>query len=232
MVLLFYLCCFLQTKLWTWVISIYFSVSLVWSGDCEREGFALTCLAPCLALNLIRSHPHRKRFFYWGMLWFVLCFPHLQHLERAFASIPPFSWTTRNDSTHDLCFFHSKKSWLSKTKGSSLRRSWWFEDTPKLRLGKQGLYMWIWVWWWVPVPCCGPNCNLLLLLSTWAHCAVLRKVVEKSGIETEQCTHLLTWVSKIGMVTMTGTPYWAIAFVLCWESNKNLVYVLGTVQRT
>lgn len=138
MVLLFYLCCFLQTKLWTWVISIYFSVSLVWSGDCEREGFALTCLAPCLALNLIRSHPHRKRFFYWGMLWFVLCFPHLQHLERAFDSIPPFSWTTRNDSTHDLCFFHSKKSWPSKTKGSSLRRSWWFEDTPKLRLGAAG----------------------------------------------------------------------------------------------
>lgn len=47
-------------------------------------------------------------------------------------------WTTGNDSTHELCFFHSKKSWLSKTKGSSLTRSWWFEDTPKLRLGEAG----------------------------------------------------------------------------------------------
>lgn len=117
---------------------LYFSVSPVWSENCETEGFALTCLAPCLALNLSRSHHHRKGFLYWGMLWFVLCFPHLQHIERAFDSIPLFSWTTGNDSTHELCFFHSKKSWLSKTKGSSLTRSWWFEDTPKLRLGEAG----------------------------------------------------------------------------------------------
>lgn len=92
---------------------------------------------------LAGSEPHQEpssqeKVFYWGMFWFVLCFPHPQHLERAFDSITPFSWTTRTDSTHELCFFHSKKSWPSKTTGSSPRRSWWFEDTPRLKLGEAG----------------------------------------------------------------------------------------------
>lgn len=97
--------------------------------------------------------------------------------------------------------------------------------------GKQGLHTWTWMCWWVPVPRCGPN-HILFFLSTWACWAVLRRVVEKSGIDVEQCAGLLTQVSEMGMGTLTGITRWAVAFVLCSVSNKNQVYVLGTMQRT
>lgn len=68
-----------------WIMNLsqlFFSVIPVWSGDCEREGFSL------MFGTLAGSEPHwepssQERVFYWGRFWFVLCFPHLQHLERA-----------------------------------------------------------------------------------------------------------------------------------------------------
>lgn len=136
-VLLVYLSCFLQTKLWIWVISIYFTVSPVWSGDCEREGLTLRWLAPRLAPKLIRNHHHREGFFYWEVLWLILCFPHLQHLERAFDSTIPFSWTTRIGSTNEWGFCHPQKSCLDHLKAkAALWENPGDEGTPRLKLGE------------------------------------------------------------------------------------------------
>lgn len=108
MVLMFYLCCFLQTKLWTWVISIYFSVSPVWSRDCERECSTLT-FGTLAGSQPQREPSSQQRVFHWRMFWFVLCFPHLLYLERTLDSITPFSWTTRLTQPMSCAFSTPKK---------------------------------------------------------------------------------------------------------------------------
>lgn len=135
-VLLVYLFCFLQTKLWIWVISIYFTVSPVWSGDCEREGLTLRWLAPRLALKLIRNHHHREGFFLLGgaLTYFMLptspapwkgiwqhhtfLLNHQDWLNQRVGFLPPPKIMSRSP----------------QSQGSSLRKSWWWRY-PKAEAG-------------------------------------------------------------------------------------------------
>lgn len=162
----------------------------------------------------------QRGFFYWEVLWLVLCFPHLQQLERAFDSITPFSWTTRIGSTDEWCFCHPKKSHLDHLKPKAAL----WEDPGDLKVpqgwswGKQWLCTQARTWWWVPVSCHGTDC-ILLLLSTWACCAALRRGVGESWVVMEQHMFPLTWASETGMVMLTGIACWATVFALPSVSN-------------
>lgn len=79
----------------------------------------------------------QRRSFYWEVLWLVFCFPYLQHLERAFDSIVPFSWTTRIGSTNEWGFCHPQKSCLDHLKAkAALWENPGDEGTPRLKLGE------------------------------------------------------------------------------------------------
>lgn len=199
----------------------------MWSGDCEREGFTLSCLEPWLALNLIRSHHHRKGFFAGGCFDLFYGF-HISsalkgHLRASYLSPEPPGLTQPMS-----CAFVTPKNHNHLKPKAAL---WEGPDDlryPKAQAGGSRACACGHEWGG------GSQCHVVAPVTSSSSSA--HEPVEEGGGEEWNCSGAMCTpaysVSEMGVVTLSGITCWAVAYVLCSVSNKSLLYVLGTMQRT
>lgn len=144
-------------------------------------------LGPWLALNLIRSHHHRKGFFTGGYFDLFYAF-HISSTLKGRLTASHLSPEPRGLTQPMRCGFSTPKN---HDHLKPLAALWAGPDDLKIPQGSswgwQGLCMWTWMWCWAPVPCCGPD-HILFILSTWACWAVLGRVVKVWNWSGAMCT--------------------------------------------